>query len=64
MNDKNKRRLSVLVTAQTAWNLERLAYMAGYNHNIGKVIDKLTRDKMLAISGSTHHKEKGREGKS
>ena len=36
MRDKNKRRISVLVSAQTAWNLEKLAYMAGQK-DIGRV---------------------------
>lgn len=57
MRDKNKRRISVLVSAQTAWNLEKLAYMAGQK-DIGRVIDKLTREKMLSISHSTHQREK------
>lgn len=30
MNKKNMRRMSILVTAQTAKNLERLAAMPGY----------------------------------
>ena len=30
MNKKNMRRMSILVTAQTAKNLERLAAMSGY----------------------------------
>lgn len=46
---KSLRRMSVLMTPQTIYNLERLADMAGYSH-IGKVIDKLTRDHMLALS--------------
>ena len=41
----NLRRLSVLVTAQTLHNLERLAAMDG-SRNLGRVVDKLTRDKM------------------
>lgn len=45
-NRKNLRRVSMLVSAQTLWNLGRLAKMAGYGDNIGKVIDKLVRDKM------------------
>ena len=57
MRDKNKRRISVLVSAQTAWNLEKLAYMAGQK-DIGRVIDKLTREKMLSISHSTHQRDK------
>ena len=46
---KNLRRVSVLVTPQTLYNLERLADMAGYGH-VAKAIDKLTRDHMLALS--------------
>ena len=47
---KNLRRLSVLVTAQTLHNLERLAAMDG-SRNLGRVVDKLTREKMLALHG-------------
>ena len=42
------RRLSVLVTAQTLHNLERLAAMDG-SRNLGRVVDKLTRDKMVSM---------------
>lgn len=45
---KNLRRLSVLITAQTMGNLEKLADMEGYR-NTGRVIDKLVRDRMLAL---------------
>lgn len=48
MAKKNLRRVSVLVTPQTLYNLERLANMAGYGH-IGRVIDKLTRDRMMEL---------------
>ena len=48
MSKKNLRRLSVLVTAQTMGNLEKLAAMEGYG-NVGRVIDKLVRDRMLAL---------------
>ncbi len=44
MSKKNMRRISILVTAQTAKNLERLASMCGYRE-IGMVVDKLTREK-------------------
>ena len=44
---KNMRRISVLVTAQTAYNLGRLAAMDGGNQ--GRVIDKLVRDRMLML---------------
>ncbi len=49
MRKSNMRCLSVLVTAQTLWNLYKLAKMAGYGTNIGKVIDKLVREKMLSL---------------
>lgn len=47
---KNLRRLSVLVTAQTMYNLQRLADMTG-SRNVGRVVDKLTRDKMMELKG-------------
>lgn len=51
---KNLRRLSVLVTAQTLYNLQKLADMAG-SRDVGRVVDKLTREKMLAMKDSCHH---------
>lgn len=45
---KNLRRLSVLITAQTMGNLEKLADMEGC-WSAGRVIDKLVRDRMLAL---------------
>ena len=47
-NRKNMRRLSILVTAQTLYNLQKLADMTGCR-NVGRVVDKLTREKMLAL---------------
>lgn len=47
MKKKNMRRISVLVTAQTAHNLGRLAAMDGGNE--GRVIDKLVRDRMMIL---------------
>lgn len=44
--NKNLRRISVVVTAQTAYNLGRIAAECGHK-DIGRVIDKLTRAKML-----------------
>ncbi len=41
---KNMRRLNTLVTAQTLYHLQRLADMDG-NRNVGRVIDKLVRDR-------------------
>ena len=48
-NKKNMRRVSVLISAQTLWNLGRLAKMAKYGDNIGKVIDKLVQEKMVEM---------------
>ena len=47
MSRKNLRRISVLVTEQTAFNLARLAAMDGGNQ--GRVLDKLVRDRMLML---------------
>lgn len=46
--NKNLRRLTTLVTAQTMGNLEKLADMAGYG-STGKVVDKLVRDHMCKL---------------
>lgn len=45
---KNLRRISILVTAQTQANLERLAAMAEC-YEIGRVVDKLVREKMISL---------------
>jgi hypothetical protein len=50
MGKKHKRKLTVRVTPQTAYNLERLAAMGNVN-SPGRVVDKLVRDKMLSMSG-------------
>lgn len=48
MGKKNLRRLRCLVTAQTMGSLERLARMDG-DWDVGRVIDKLVREKMLSL---------------
>ena len=50
---KNLRRISLVVTAQTKGNLERLAAVSDYKE-LGRVVDKLTREKMISL----HVKEK------
>lgn len=45
---KNLRRISIVVTAQTKGNLERLAAVCDYSE-IGRVVDKLTREKMISF---------------
>lgn len=52
---KNLRRLNVLVTAQTLYNLDRLSKMEG-DRNIGRAIDKLTREKMIALHGAVAYR--------
>ena len=42
---KNMRRLTLRVTAQTLYNLERLRQM-GELRDLGRVVDKLVREKM------------------
>lgn len=49
MNKKNLRRISILVTAQTAGNIKRLADME--NTTPGRVVDKLVRDRMVMLHG-------------
>lgn len=51
MGNKNLRRISILVTAQTAHNLEKLRKICGYKYT-GKVVDKLVREKMIEMKGS------------
>jgi len=50
MKNKNLRRLSALVNSQTEYHLHQLAHMAGYKE-IGRVIDKLVREKMITLKG-------------
>lgn len=58
MNKKNMRRVSILVTAQTLGNLEKLAAISGYRE-IGRVVDKLVREKMISLNpqGRSKHNE-------
>ena len=48
MGKKHLRRLSILVTAQTAANLERLTQMDGQT-SIGRTVDELVRKKMISL---------------
>lgn len=62
MTNKNMRRVSLLITAQTLYNLQKLSRMAGY-HDIGRVVDKLVREKMLTMrsgKAAERPKESGR----
>ena len=57
MNKKNMRRVSILVTAQTLGNLEKLAAMSGYRE-VGRVVDKLVREKMISLNPQKKEKPK------
>lgn len=49
MSKKNLRRVSWLVSAQTAWNVKKLAQIEGTTP--GHIVDKLVRDRMVMIRG-------------
>lgn len=49
MSKKNLRRVSWLVSAQTAWNVNKLAQIEGTTP--GHIIDKLVRDRMVMLRG-------------
>lgn len=44
----------MLITAQTLWNLNRLAAICKYKE-IGRVVDKLVREKMLEMKGEEYN---------
>ena len=48
MDKKNLRKIHCTVTSQTLYNLQHMAAAMGVN-NIGMIIDKLTREKMLSM---------------
>lgn len=56
VKNKNLRRLSITVTAQTAYNLEKLRKICGYKYT-GKVVDKLVREKMIEMKGDFKDKQ-------
>ena len=53
---KNMRRISVLVTAQTAYSLDKLAAMCGYRER-GDVIDKLVREYYVLLNRGKRHEQ-------
>ncbi len=50
MSKKPTRKITLRVTPQTAYNLELLTAMSGAK-SVGRVVDKLVRDRMLALKG-------------
>lgn len=59
MKKQYRQKLTVRVTPQTAYNLERLMTMSGLK-TPGRVVDKLVREKMLTLRGHTGGKENDR----
>ena len=51
MEKKHLRKIHCNVTAQTLYHLEHMAAAMGTN-NIGRVIDKLTREKMISMKST------------
>ena len=49
--------LSCMVSPQTLWHLRRLARMSGYGDQVGRMVDKLTREKVLEIKMGGHYDE-------
>lgn len=47
MSKKNMRRISCLVSSQTLFHLENMRQFCGYK-DIGRVIDKLVREKQMS----------------
>jgi hypothetical protein len=56
VDKKHKVRLTIRVTSQTAFNLDRLSRMSGLS--VGQVVDKLTRDRMISLGGKEDAKSK------
>ena len=56
MSKKRLHRLTVKVTPQTEYNLERLCNLSGHNCK-GRVIDKLVREKMIQLHNFKFFKE-------
>lgn len=54
MSKKNLRRINVVVTAQTAYNLDKLAKISGCY--VGRIVDKLVREKMIELHEGDHGK--------
>ena len=53
MANKNLRRITLLVTAQTAGNLDKLAHIS--RRPPGRVVDKLVRDRMILLREAENH---------
>lgn len=56
MSKNPTRKITVRVSPQTAYNLELLTAMSGAK-SVGRVIDKLVRDRMLALKGHSQNRK-------
>ena len=64
MIKKNLRRTSVVITKQTYWNLCRWAEAVGLpEKEIGRIIDRLVREKALRESTIRHFERDGQHGR-
>lgn len=59
-SNRNLRRISIVVTAQTVGSLAYLSKMCGYPE-LGMVVDKLTREKMVNLRTWSQVDRKGRK---
>ena len=50
MSKNPTRKITLRVSPQTAYNVELLTAMSGVK-SVGRVVDKLVRDRMLALKG-------------
>lgn len=53
MKKRHNKKLTVRVTPQTAFNLDKLAQISGAK-SPGRVVDKLVREKMLQLRGKNN----------
>ena len=56
MAKKTLRRITMLVTPQTEYNLRKLAMIA--HVPIGRIVDKLIRDRMICLGAQAEKEEK------
>ena len=56
-----RRPLAPTVSPQTLWHLRRLARMSGYGDQLGRVVDKLTREKVLELKPKRGYYDECRE---
>ena len=51
---KDRSWLTLTLNPQTVWNLHRLADMDGHPKELGRIVDKLVREKMLSLRRNIH----------